>query len=127
VLLLLDTTVLVDVLRSRLERKSLLGELVQQGNILATTAMNVTQVYAGVRPAEEDRLEFFLSNLEIYPLTSAIARRAGILKRDWAREGRTLELPDMIVAATALEYELPLITDNRKDFPMSELRFYELS
>ena len=38
--------------------------------------------------------------------------------------GRTLSVMDMMVAATALVYGLPLMTDNRKDFPMAELRFY---
>jgi predicted nucleic acid-binding protein len=30
----------------------------------------------------------------------------------------------MVVAATALEHNLALVTANRKDFPMPELKFY---
>jgi predicted nucleic acid-binding protein len=30
----------------------------------------------------------------------------------------------MFIAATAVEYDLVLLTDNRKDFPMPELKFY---
>jgi predicted nucleic acid-binding protein len=32
----------------------------------------------------------------------------------------------MIVAATALEYGLVLVTDNRKDFPMPGIEFFPL-
>ena len=37
-----------------------------------------------------------------------------------------LTLADMIVAAVALENDLTLLTDNRKDFPILGLKFYTL-
>ncbi len=46
------------------------------------------------------------------------------MKQAWARKGRTLALTDMLIAATALEHELTLITDNHKDFPMPELLLF---
>ena len=54
------------------------------------------------------------------------AEQAGTLKREWARKGRTLTLTDMMIAATAMEHGLRLVTDNRKDFPMDEIAFYPL-
>jgi len=47
------------------------------GHVLATTAINIGEVYAGMRRGEESKTEAFLSSLDCYPLTSAIARRAG--------------------------------------------------
>jgi predicted nucleic acid-binding protein len=126
-ILLLDTTVLLDVLRARQNRRSMLAELVAGGHILATAAINVGEVYAGMRIGEETRTEAFLSSLDCYPMTAAIARRAGSLKSAWAQKGKTLSLADMIVAATALEHGLALMTDNRKDFPLPELNFYPSS
>jgi predicted nucleic acid-binding protein len=125
-ILLLDTTVLLDVLRARQNRRSLLAELVAGGHLLATAAINVGEIYAGMRVGEEKRTEAFLSSLDCYPITAAIARRAGSLKSAWAQKGKTLSLADMIVAATALEHGLTLMTDNRKDFPLPELNFYPL-
>ncbi len=125
-ILLLDTTVLLDVLRARQNRRSLLAELIGGGHVLATAAINIGEVYAGMRLGEENRTEAFLSSLDCYPITGAIARRAGSLKSTWAHKGRTLSLADMMVAATALEHGLSLVTDNRKDFPLSELNFYPL-
>jgi predicted nucleic acid-binding protein len=125
-IVLLDTTVLLDVLRARQNRRSLLAELVAGGHVLATAAINIGEVYAGMRRGEENTTEAFLSSLECYPLTGAIARRAGSLKSAWAQKGRTLSLADMMVAATALEHGLSLMTDNRKDFPLAELSFYPL-
>lgn len=123
---LLDTTVLIDVLRARLNRRHILAELVEAGHILATSALNIAEVHAGMRPSEEEKTTQFLSGLDCYPITAAIARRAGALKSAAAAKGKTLPLADMIVAATALEHSLVLVTDNRKDFPIAALNFHPL-
>jgi len=124
--LLLDTSVLIDVLRARHGRRELLAELARSGHSLATTALNVAEVFAGMRPEEQVQTEAFLDALDCYPLTRMGGRLAGELKNKWARKGRTLTLADAIVAAVALEHECRLMTDNRKDFPMPELHQYPL-
>ena len=123
---LLDTTILIDALRHRGGRRELLAERVHQGHTLATTAINLAEIYAGMRPMEEAMTKMFLDGLECYPITAAIARRAGRLKWEWSRKGRTLALDDMLIAAAALEHGMTLMTDNRMDFPMRELEIHEL-
>src|SRR5271169_1420806 len=110
--LLLDTSVLIDVLRRRHGRRELLAELARSGNTLATTALNVAELYAGMRPEEEARTEDFLDALDCYELTSAAGRLAGSLKNKFARKGRTLTLADTIVAAIAMQQRCTLVTDN---------------
>ncbi len=122
--LLLDTSVLIDVLRRRRGRREWLAELAGAGHILATTSLNVAEVYAGMRPGEEPQTEAFLAGLECYDLTRGAGQLAGKLKSDWSRKGRTLALADTIIAAIALERHCMLATDNRKDFPMAELDYY---
>lgn len=124
--LLLDTSVLVDVLRRRNQRRELLADLVRAGHTLATTTLNLAELYSGMRAGEEAATEAFLGGLELYELTGSCARQAGKLKSAWARKGRTLTLADMIVAASAIEQGCALLTDNRKDFPMPEVRLYPL-
>jgi predicted nucleic acid-binding protein len=124
--LLLDTSVLIDALRHRHGRRELLADLVRSGHTLTTTALNIAEVYTGMRSNEVQRTEALLSALDCYDLTAMSARRAGALKQQWAKKGRTLALADMIVAAVALEYGCTLMTDNRKDFPMPELDQFDL-
>lgn len=114
--ILLDTTVLIDVLRGRAEVRRELAGLVAEGKLLATSVVNVAEVYAGMRVEEEARTEAFLSGLEVLPVTEAIARRAGKMKAEGARAGRTSSLADMLIAATALERAARAMTWNRKDF-----------
>jgi predicted nucleic acid-binding protein len=124
--ILLDTSVLIDVLRGRRGRREMLARLARDGNTLATTALNVAELYAGMRPGEEPQTEAFLHALDCYELTPAAGKLAGSLKNKYARKGRTLTLADTIIAAIALERRCTLMTDNRKDFPMPELDYYPL-
>jgi predicted nucleic acid-binding protein len=124
--LLLDTSVLIDALRLRRNRRQWLAELVRAGHTLATSALNLAEVYAGLRPGEEARTKAFLLALECHKITAGIAETAGNLKSEWARKGRTLTLADTLIAAVALQEGCALATDNRKDFPMPELKLYPL-
>jgi predicted nucleic acid-binding protein len=122
--LLLDTTVLIDVLCGRPISVALIAESVSMGRELATSAVNIAEVYAGMREGEEARTNAFLDALLCLPVTASIAKSGGTLKNEWARKGKTLGVVDAIVAATALEHGLMLVTDNRKDFPMPEIVFF---
>jgi len=124
--LLLDTSILIDVLRLKNQRSEWLAGLVRGGHTLSTATLNIAEIYAGMRPAEESRTEALLSGLELYELSGTSARLAGRLKNTWARKGHTLTLADTIVAAIAIERGCALLTDNRKDFPMPEVQLYPL-
>jgi predicted nucleic acid-binding protein len=124
--LLLDTTVLIDVLRARRGRREMLAGLIRAGHSLTTTVMNVAEVYAGMRPAEEQETQAFLDGLECFPITLPVARRAGRMKSALARTGRTISLADIIIAAAAIEYNATLMTDNQRDFAASEVPLYPL-
>ena len=124
--LLLDTTVLIDVVRNKKQRRELLADLVDDGHTLTTSALNIAELYSGMRPNEEPFAAHFLGDLEILDVSREIARTAGQLRNSWARKGRTLKLADTIVAATAIQGRYTLATDNRKDFPMSEVVLFSL-
>ena len=123
--LLLDTTVLIDALRARGGRRGFLAELVRSGHSLETSALNVAGVYAGMRAEEEARTGELLGALLCHAVTASAGERAGRFKAHWARKGRTLAVADTIVAAVAIEQGCILVTDNRKDFPMPEVRLYD--
>jgi tRNA(fMet)-specific endonuclease VapC len=124
--LLLDTSVIIDTINDKKGRRQLLRDLVTQGNSLACCPINITEVYAGLRSHEETSTKAFLSSLDLLPMSWPIAERAGLLKRDYGKKGQTLNLGDVIIAATALHNGVALLIDNTKDFPMRELKLYPL-
>jgi predicted nucleic acid-binding protein len=121
---LLDTSVIIDAINAKRDRGPFLKGLLEQGHLLACCPINVTEVYAGLRPKEEAVTQELLESLEYYPITWGIARLAGLLKRDYARKGITLATTDVTIASVALYHHLTLITDNLKHYPMTELSLY---
>lgn len=123
---LLDTSVILDVLNNKRNRPALLLELLNAGHLLACCPINITEVYAGLRPKEETATEEFLASLKCYPITQQAARLAGLLRRNYGRKGTTLNLGDVMIAAVGIENQLTLLTDNVKDFPMEDLSLYAM-
>jgi predicted nucleic acid-binding protein len=78
--LLLDTTVLIDVLRNRKGRRQVLADLVRAGHTFSTSVLNVAEVYAGMRAGEEARTEAFLEGLEEFDIGGQASRAAGKIK-----------------------------------------------
>jgi predicted nucleic acid-binding protein len=124
--LLLDTTVLIDALRNRNQRRRFLAGLLGAGHALMASAINVAEVYGGLRPGEEQATATFLAGLRILEVSNAIAVRAGSLQSEYRRRGQTRSLADMLVAATALEHDLQLLTDNARDFKVPGLMLFPL-
>jgi predicted nucleic acid-binding protein len=122
---LLDTTFLIDVLNEERGRYEVMKSLATQHE-LACCAINVTEVYSGMRGREATRTETLLRSLEFIPIRMEAAKLAGELRQVWARKGKTFSVPDMMIAALCITEGLTLITDNRKDFSMPELTLYPL-
>lgn len=123
---LLDTSAIIHAINDKKNRNAALITLVEQGHNSACCPVNVAEVYAGMRPKEEQKTPALLQSLQLYPITFPVAELAGRLKRDHGHKGKTLTIPDVMVAAVALHYQLTLITDNAKSFPMPDLSFHTL-
>jgi predicted nucleic acid-binding protein len=124
--ILLDTSVIFDHLNGRAGRTEFLDRLLDEGHLLACCAVNITEVYAGLRRGEKIKTDAFLDSLEYLPVTPPVARQAGLLRRDWRIKGKTLSYTDVTIAAVALSNATPLLTDNRKHFPMPGLELLPL-
>jgi len=118
--LLLDTTVLMEVLRGR-EAARRLEELRETEPPPLICAINVYEVWRGARTPEEAAVRRLLGALRTVPLTAREGEMAGIWRRDFASCGVTLSQSDCLVAAAAVSAGARLATGNPKDFPMPDL------
>jgi|SRR5271170_4235989 len=121
---LLDTSILINLLHGRAEARALVGDLTARGVSLAISCVSVAELFAGMRTGEETVTEELLSALDCIPVTREIAREAGRIRATQRLLGRTFALDDMMIAATAIQFGYPLVTDNRKDFEVPEIELY---
>ncbi|MBI2832317.1 MAG: type II toxin-antitoxin system VapC family toxin [Chloroflexi bacterium] len=118
---MLDTDIAIDFLRRRQYVWKLIDQWVERG-LVAVSAITHMEVYQGMRRKEEQVTNAFLEGLESIPVNVAVARKAGRLLADLRSKGVTIGIPDAIIAATALELDVPLLTNNVEHYPFKDLR-----
>jgi predicted nucleic acid-binding protein len=117
--ILLDTTVLIDVLRGARAAERVLG--MRMSELPYVCAINVEEVWRGLRPAELEAAARLVDALPLARLGHAEAKRAGEWRRQYTAKGVTLSQADCLIAAAAAGAGARLATGNPRDFPMEEL------
>ena len=124
---LVDSDVLIWVLRNRTETVDLLARLVKEsGEALACSALSILEIGAGAKPSESQKTRLFLESFETIPVDRPVAQLAGDLLRLSRHQNNPREWVDALIAATALQHHLPLLTYNRKDYPYRGLTLYPI-
>ncbi len=113
--ILVDTDVMVDFLRGY---PKAVGFLQIHSPRVILSSIVAAELYAGVRTSDEQAvLDNLLSLFRIVPVSPAIARAAGLYKRDFAKS-HGVGLADAVIAATAEAENADLKTLNIKHYPM---------
>ena len=112
---LLDTTVLIDVLRGH---QNAVNYLVGLEQVPACSEVTRVEVLRGLRSEERRAAEQFFRRLRWVVVDETIARLAGDLGRRLRRSHVGVGVADLVIAATAEQLGVPLATTNVRHFPM---------
>jgi predicted nucleic acid-binding protein len=112
---LVDTSVLIDVLRGSDAAAEWLAGL---DEVPLCSEVTRAEVLRGVRSRERAPTERLLQALRWVPVDESVSRRAGELGRQHRRSHPGLSVADLVIAATALGAEAELATGNVRHFPM---------
>ena len=122
---LLDTGVLFDFLADEegaSETEKILAE--GKGGVSSITVYELFRGVESKKHLEERRT--LLSFLHVLDVTSRVARMAGRLYTRLKKKGKLVANEDILIGATCVEYNMPLLTGNKRHFePMPGVRFYE--
>ncbi len=109
-----DTSFVIDLFR---HEKRALKKAEDVDNTLSTKAISVVTAHEVLRGllyiGNEQKLrsgEAALSRFEIIPYTYEIAKKAAETDASLAKRGEMLPFPDVVIAATAIVYDLILVT-----------------
>ena len=113
----LDTSVLIDLLQGDSETLARLDLLEQEGLVPTLSTVAVFEALSGVEytksRGERVRLEVVLRQLPLEPFDLDSARRAGELRAELRRSGRSPGAPDVMIAGQALAGGHTLVTRDR--------------
>jgi predicted nucleic acid-binding protein len=121
---ILDSNILIRYLRKTAGYKNLLYEIERKG-WMYISVMTRLEVVRGMQERERKDTFDLLDMFETAPMTLEIADLAGELIRSYRGRGIILSDADAIIAATALQHGLVLVTTNAKHFPMPELVIFQ--
>jgi len=116
-----DTDVAIDFLRRRDYAQKLLENWAGEG-LLAISTLTHLEIYQGMKAGEEGATNTFLDGLISVVVDIPIARRAGTMLGDLRSKGLTIGIADAIIAATALQFGAPLLTNNIEHYPFPNLQ-----
>lgn len=121
---LVDTSVLVDFLRQKDKKSTLLYKLASSNNLLFTSIICHGELHAGksiyTSKLAKKELKVLLSGLDLIYINKAVSKKAGKIRYLYG-----IELTDCFIAATAKYKKLPLATLNTKHFSkVKNLKLY---
>jgi predicted nucleic acid-binding protein len=104
----LDSNILIGVLNGTIDW-SIPTSFEQQ--FISTISIMELFAFSGISHHEEETIKHLMETMITVPVSFSIAEQAGRLSRT-----RRVGKADLLIAATALELGLPLMTRNVKDF-----------
>ena len=122
--ILCDTNILIDLSK---RNPDVIRELQAIGtaNVVVSAISAGEFIFGALNKADLAKIIKALQAITVVPVDEAISRKGVELVTQYALS-HTLAVPDAFIAATALVYNYPLYTLNRKDFKFIEgLRLYD--
>jgi tRNA(fMet)-specific endonuclease VapC len=130
---LIDSDWVVDHLADDEEANRLLSWLSEDG--IAISIITYIEIYQGVLRSPtlkeaEQKLQAFVDTVSILSISPAVARRCAHIREDLRKQRKEFRRRafDLLIAATAIEHDLTLLTRNRGDYDdVPNIRFYQPS
>jgi predicted nucleic acid-binding protein len=118
----LDSTFLIDHLRSTPAAMTRLDALYAAGDDPIVSDVTTAEVWSGRRDDVAEEIERFLQYFEYVHPGPATGRLAGEFRARARANGRTLDIPDALIAATAMDLDAIVLTRNVRDFELTPVR-----
>ncbi len=111
--IVLDTNILIEILKGN---QDVVKKLETPHYNYAISSISAMELYYGaLNKTELFKLQKFISLFEVLALNASISQTATDLIFEYAKS-HNLDIPDSLIAATAIENKLKLYTLNLKDF-----------
>lgn len=121
-LLILDSTFVIDHLKGDPGAGARWRRMFEEGDQPVLTEVVVCEVRAGLRDQDEPTFERFLLPTEFVQPGRESALLAGRWRAEVRTTGRTLGLPDSLIAAAAFHLGGGVVTRNMRDFALTPVR-----
>jgi len=121
-MVVIDTDVLIWILRGDKEIEKVFRNVITETEgYIFITPVQIAEIYAGMRPKEEAKVENFLDVLNVIGIDKNIGKLAGTFMNEYGKS-HNVTMADALIAASTRKHVFKLWTLNRKHYPMFEDR-----
>jgi predicted nucleic acid-binding protein len=118
---IIDTDVLVDMLRGVEKAISFIAELEKKGFVLSTTIINAFELYYGAYKSKKKQQNLIatkklMKRLIVLKMGLKSAEKAGQIQAELEPEGRLIGIRDIMIGAIAVTRGYALVTKNIEHF-----------
>jgi predicted nucleic acid-binding protein len=118
---LLDASFIIDHLRGVAAATERFRAINEGGEIAMVCDVAAAEVWSG-RQHDHPEIEALLHYLEFVQPGPATSKLAGIWRAEARARGRTLDIPDALIAASAHHLQAFVLTRNVRDFELTPVR-----
>ena len=117
-LICLDTNVLIAHKRAKKAEKdkTFFYQLALQSHQFAISTITIYELLRGDNQGEDQYWQILFKNMQILAFDYACAEEAAKIYKILKSQGQLIEAEDLLIAAVALRYQIPLATSNIKHF-----------
>ncbi len=112
----LDTSVLIDYFRKTNKSKSFFYELTKEYDLFAVSAITEYEIYCGSNIEQDLFWDNFFNKIVTLPYNSEANRVTITIERDLKGKNKSIDIPDLMIAGTAIANNMKLATLNVKHF-----------
>ncbi|WP_029523187.1 type II toxin-antitoxin system VapC family toxin [Persephonella sp. KM09-Lau-8] len=117
-MIILDTNIIIELFKGDVETIDLLKNIQEED--FAISVITAMELYFGAKNKRElNKIKKFLGAFDLLLINEEISKIALELIEKYSKS-HGLEIPDALIASTALYYNTPLLTYNTKDFKYIE-------
>lgn len=115
-IILADTSILIDYFRKTDKSNSSLVSLFDQDYNFAISAISHYEIYSGTTSTQTPFWQDLLLQTTVLSFNQNAAQIAVNINNELKKKRKQIEMADLFIAATAIAYDLPIATLNKKHF-----------
>ena len=122
-MIILDTNIIIELFKGNVETEELLKKI-DEKEFAISVITSMELYYGAINKRELNKIKKFLKSFNLLTINEEISKIALDLIEKYSKS-HGLDIPDALIAATSLYYEIPLLTYNKKDFKyIEDLRLF---
>jgi tRNA(fMet)-specific endonuclease VapC len=119
-MILLDSSVLIDLFRKKDKTKSYFFDLLSEENDFAISTITQYEIGIGDKVSNSDFWNDLYNNLTILPFDESCSAEAIEIYAILKKQNKLIDFADLLIGATAKNHQISLATLNKKHFQRIE-------